>query len=102
MTPTDTARVASYGPHAAYVDDVAHVFTTAMADPENAGAVDVADALVRLVEMEPGTRPFRTVVSPPVEQLLTPYNDMAESLRPIVASIFNVTRLVSPDVPASA
>jgi NAD(P)-dependent dehydrogenase (short-subunit alcohol dehydrogenase family) len=48
---------------------------------------------VRLVEMAPSERPFRTVVSPPIRQLLEPYNAAAETLRPIVAQIFNVPEL---------
>jgi len=46
-----------------------------------------------LVEMKFGSRPFRTVVSAPIEQLLAHYNDAAEQLRPIVAQIFNVPEL---------
>jgi hypothetical protein len=43
--------------------------------------------------MAPSERPFRTVVSPPIRQLLEPYNAAAEELRPIVAQIFNVPEL---------
>lgn len=60
------------------------------------GSEEVAEALVRLVEMEPGQRPFRTVVSAPIQPLLEPYNTMAEALRPIVAQIFNVPDLAEP------
>ena len=45
---------------------------------------------------KPGSRPFRTVVSAPIEQLLAAYNDAAEQLRPIVAQIFNVPELIGP------
>jgi NAD(P)-dependent dehydrogenase (short-subunit alcohol dehydrogenase family) len=94
VRPEDTARVAAYGPHGQYVDTVAHVFASAMADPKNPGSAEVADAIVALVEMEPAARPFRTIVSPPLVPLLTPYNDMAERLRPVIASIFWVPQLV--------
>ena len=54
---------------------------------------EVAEALVRLVEMEPAERPFRTLVSPAMEQLLSSFNAAANDLRPIVAQIFNVPEL---------
>lgn len=38
-------------------------------------------------------RPFRTVVSAPITQLLESYNAAAEQLRPSVAQIFNVPEL---------
>jgi NAD(P)-dependent dehydrogenase (short-subunit alcohol dehydrogenase family) len=96
VTPDDHERVLSYGPSVGYVDRVHGVFLGAVADPDNPGATEVADALVRLVEMAPHERPFRTVVSPPIEQLLQPYNDMAEALRPVVAGIFGVPELAAP------
>jgi hypothetical protein len=70
------------------------VFQAAISAPDAPGSEEVAEAFVRLVEMEPGSRPFRTVVSAPIEQLLGPYNDAAEQLRPVVAQIFNVPELV--------
>ncbi|HTU99629.1 MAG TPA: SDR family NAD(P)-dependent oxidoreductase, partial [Luteitalea sp.] len=94
MRPDDTARVDGYGPHGNYVDTVGHVFASAMADPKNPGSAEVAEAVVGLVEMEPVARPFRTVVSAPLVPLLTPYNDMADRLRPVIASIFWVPHLI--------
>jgi hypothetical protein len=94
LAPSDAARLASYGPHAAYADTVKAVFAAAMADPANPGASEVGDAIVRLIEMAPAERPFRTVVSPPLVPMLAPYNDMAESHRAIVAGIFGVPHLV--------
>jgi hypothetical protein len=38
------------------------------------------------------------VVSAPIRQLLDPYNAMADSLRPVVASIFNVADLADQPV----
>ena len=64
--------------------------------PGAPGSEEVAEALVRLVEMDAADRPFRTVVSPPIEQLLGPYNGAAEALRPVVAQIFNVPELAGP------
>ncbi len=68
----------------------------AISEPDNPGSDEVADALVALVEMGTGQRPFRTVVSATVEQLLQPYNAAAEALRPVVAQIFNVAELAGP------
>jgi hypothetical protein len=65
-------------------------------DPGNPGSAEVAEALITLVETEPGQRPFRMVVSAAVEPLLQQYNDAAEQLRPIVAGIFNVPELAAP------
>lgn len=94
VAPSDAARLAGYGPHAAYVETVKAVFAAAMADPANPGSADVGDAIVRLIEMAPAERPFRTIVSPPLVPLFAPYNDMAESHRAIVAGIFGVPHLV--------
>ena len=91
--PDDAARLASYGDAAEYAERVLGVFMGAINAPDNAGSAEVAEALVRLVEMEPGERPFRTIVSAPIEQLLGPFNAAAEGLRPIVAQIFNVPEL---------
>jgi hypothetical protein len=52
--------------------------------------------------MENGSRPFRTVVSAPIQQLLDPYNAAAEELRPIVAQIFNVPELAGSQRSAAA
>lgn len=94
--PADAARVASYGDAAGYADRVLGVFTSAISAPGAPGSEEVAEALVRLIEMEPAERPFRTVVSPGIQQLLEPYNASAEALRPIVAQIFNVPELANP------
>lgn len=94
LQPADAQRVADYGESRQYAERVLGVFQAAISAPDAPGSDEVAEAFVRLVEMEPGSRPFRTVVSAPIEQLLVPYNDAAERLRPIVAQIFNVPELV--------
>lgn len=93
VLPADIERLASYGKAAAYADAVLGTFTAAISAPDAPGPEEVAEALVRLVEMTPSERPFRTVVSPPIQQLLHQYNEAAEALRPIVAQIFNVPEL---------
>ena len=91
--PTDTARLASYGDAANYADRVLGTFLSVINAPDAPGSEEVAEALVRLVEMEPAERPFRTLVSPAMEQLLSSFNAAANDLRPIVAQIFNVPEL---------
>jgi NAD(P)-dependent dehydrogenase (short-subunit alcohol dehydrogenase family) len=102
LRPADASRVADYAENAQCADRVLGVFQTAISAPDASGGEDVAEALVRLVEMEPGRRPFRTVVSPPIQQLLEPYNAVAEQLRPIVAQIFNVPELAGLQRAAAA
>jgi NAD(P)-dependent dehydrogenase (short-subunit alcohol dehydrogenase family) len=93
MQPADTQRLADYGENGQYADRVLGVFQNAISRPGAPGSEEVGEAFVRLVEMEPGSRPFRTIVSAPIQQLLEPYNAAAEELRPIVAQIFNVPEL---------
>ena len=93
LEPADRERVASYGDAAQYAERVWNTFLSAINAPGAPGSEEVAEVLVRLVEAQPGERPFRTVVSAPIAQLLTPYNETAESLRPVVAQIFNVSEL---------
>jgi NAD(P)-dependent dehydrogenase (short-subunit alcohol dehydrogenase family) len=93
VEPADHERVASYGDAAQYADRVHNTFLSVINAPGAPGSEEVAEALVRLVEADPGERPFRTIVSAPIQQLLSPYNEVAESLRPVVAQIFNVPEL---------
>ena len=93
VSPADEKCLASYGEAAAYADNVLGTFKAAIAAPDAPGSDEVAEVFVRLVEMAPSERPFRTVVSPPIRQLLEPYNAAAEELRPVVAQIFNVPEL---------
>lgn len=83
----------SYGSAAAFVDDVRGTFRAVTSAPDAPGSDEVAEALVRLVEMPLSERPFRTAVSPPIEQLLAAYNAAADELRPVVARMFNVPAL---------
>ena len=101
-TPADTERVASYGDSAGYADRVLGVFTAAISAPGAPGSEEVAEALVRLIEMEGSERPFRTIVSPGIQQLLEPYNAAAEALRPVVAQIFNVPELAAAPLATAA
>ena len=91
--PADGECEASYGTAAAFVDDVRGTFKAVTSAPDAPGSDEVAEAFVRLVEMPLAERPFRTVVSPPMAQLLESCNAAAEELRPIVAGMFNVPAL---------
>jgi NAD(P)-dependent dehydrogenase (short-subunit alcohol dehydrogenase family) len=93
VNAADEQCVASYGDAAEFPERVRTVFKTTIDAPNAAGSEEVAEALVRLVEMDSASRPFRTVVSAPIEQLLAPYNAVADGLRPIVAHVFNCPEL---------
>ena len=93
VAPADQARLADYGTSAEYADRVLGVFQTAISTPGAPGPEEVAETFVRLTETAAGERPFRTIVSPPIEQLLGDYNAAADYLRPMVAQIFNVPEL---------
>jgi NAD(P)-dependent dehydrogenase (short-subunit alcohol dehydrogenase family) len=97
VRPTDVQRLEGYGPKAGYVEQVRSAFAAAMGDPANPGASEVADAVARLIEMPAGARPFRTIVGASIQPLLGPLNDVADSLRPIVADIFGVRTLIAAE-----
>lgn len=99
--PADERRLVEYGAAADYAGRVHGVFKAAIAAPDAPGSEEVTTALLRLIDMEHGERPFRTVVSAPIQQLLEPYNAAAEALRPIVAQIFNVPELAGPNLAVS-
>jgi NAD(P)-dependent dehydrogenase (short-subunit alcohol dehydrogenase family) len=94
----DGARLADYGEAAGFAERVNGVFQAIVGAPDAPGSSEVVDALVALIDMAREQRPFRTVVSAPIQQLLGSYNASADTLRPIVAQIFNVPELVVSDV----
>lgn len=100
-SPADAERVASYGDAAGCADRVRGVFASVIGAPGAPGSEEVAEALVRLIEMEPAERPFRTVVSAGIQQLLDPYNTAAEAMRPVIAQIFNVAELANAPLAAT-
>ena len=93
MYPADEQRLSSYGSAGEFVERVHGVFKSAISAPDNPGSSDVVNELVRLIDTPAHERPFRTIVSPGIQQLLEPYNASAEALRPVVAQIFNVPEL---------
>jgi NAD(P)-dependent dehydrogenase (short-subunit alcohol dehydrogenase family) len=96
--PADAARIADYGSTGEFAQRVDGVFQAIVGAPDAPGSGEVVDALVALIDMAPEHRPFRTVVSAPIQQLLGAYNANADALRPVVAQIFNVPELVGPRV----
>jgi NAD(P)-dependent dehydrogenase (short-subunit alcohol dehydrogenase family) len=100
VEPADHERLVDYGTNAEYADRVLGVFQTAISTPGAPGPEDVAEAFVRLTETPAGERLFRTIVSPPMVQLLSGYNAAADALRPTVAQIFNVPELADVHTPA--
>ena len=99
ITPADAVRMAEYGSTAEFAQRVDGVFQAIVGAAEAPGSGEVVDALVALIDMTPEQRPFRTIVSAPIQQLLAAYNASAEALRPVVAQIFNVPELAGSRVP---
>ena len=83
----------THGSSAEFAQRVEGVFQAIVGAPDAPGSGEVVDALVALIDMAPEQRPFRTVVSAPIQQLLDSYNANADALRPVVAQIFNVPEL---------
>ena len=102
VAPADAKRLAEYGPTAEYADRVLGVFMGAIGAPDAPGSEEVAEVFVRLVEMAPGERPFRTVVPAPLEQVLERYNAAAADVRPVIAQMFNVADLAGEPRTAGA
>jgi NAD(P)-dependent dehydrogenase (short-subunit alcohol dehydrogenase family) len=96
--PADATRIAEYGTTAEFAQRVNGVFQAIVGAPDAPGSGEVVDAIVTLIEMAPEQRPFRTVASAPIQQLLGAYNASAEALRPVVAQIFNVPELAGSRV----
>lgn len=71
-SPADSPRIASYGEAAGSAERVLGVFMPVISAPDAPGSEEDANALVRIIEMEQPDRPFRTVVSTPIQQLLEP------------------------------
>jgi NAD(P)-dependent dehydrogenase (short-subunit alcohol dehydrogenase family) len=93
QAPDDEGRAAEYRPDADYAARVKAVFDGANAAPETPGSAEIAEALIRLIEMPAGTRPFRTVPTPAMAPLLESHNLAAEQLRQTTAQIFNIPEL---------
>jgi hypothetical protein len=53
----------------------------------------VVEVFVRLIETPAGERPFRTVPTPAIQELLAPYNELAATMRDTLVQMFNVPEL---------
>ena len=93
LMPADAERLADYGAAIQYVERIHGVFQAALNAPDAPGPEEVTQTFVRLIEMSRAQRPFRTVVSAPLVELLGSYNASAERLRPAIAEMFNVPEL---------
>jgi len=93
LPPDDTSRAAEYASDGEFFKRVKGVFDAANSSPETPGAMDVAEAFARLIEMPAGKRPFRSVPTAAMAPLLEGYNAAAAELRQIVAQVFNVPEL---------
>jgi NAD(P)-dependent dehydrogenase (short-subunit alcohol dehydrogenase family) len=93
QTPDDEQRAAEYRPDRDYAARVKGVFDAANAAPETPGPQQVVDAFIQLIEMTPGTRPFRTVPTAAMQPLLEPYNAAAAEMRQALAHAFNFSEL---------
>ena len=92
--PDDAARVADYGNAAAYARKIQARFAAANASPETPGAGVVAETFTELIEMAPGTRPFRTVPTAGLKPVLEAYNAAADEIRKNTAQRYEVTELL--------
>jgi NAD(P)-dependent dehydrogenase (short-subunit alcohol dehydrogenase family) len=87
--PRDQSRVAEYGPLADLPAQTHAALTTSAAD-----AHEVADLLVRLIEMPAGQRPFRTLLGPVVDSL-QPLNDLSAQLQQGILTSLGMGHLLS-------
>ena len=93
FAPADQDRVAEYGPVAECIKRVKSVFDDASSAPETPGPEGVVEAFVRLIETPAGERPFRTVPTAAIQQLLEPYNALAATMRDTIAQVFKAPEL---------
>lgn len=91
--PDDEKRAVEYRPDGDFTSRVKSVFDAASASSETPGSAEVAEAFLRLIEMQAGTRPFRTVPTPAMAPLLEPYNAAAAQIRQAAAQAFNISEL---------
>ena len=81
-----------YGFTAEAIDRVKGVFGQSSSAPGTPGPEVVVDAFVRLIET-PAERPFRTVPTPAIQELLQPYNVFSAAIRDTIAQVFKVPEL---------
>lgn len=87
-TPADAARAEAYGAASEIPRRVGAAIVAAAGN-----AQEVADAVVRLIEMPAGTRPVRTRVAPTASEALEAYNKLSDQLHAGFLDWFGITEL---------
>jgi NAD(P)-dependent dehydrogenase (short-subunit alcohol dehydrogenase family) len=101
MYAEDAGRVAEYGATAALPKKLFEAFAANMSGPMAQDPQEVADAIVRLIEMPAGQRPLRTLVGQDT-QPLQGLNQMSEEIRRTVMSdLFRMPGLLELKVNAA-
>jgi len=88
--PADRERVVDYGSAAEYAERVRARFDASVATLETPGPEALVEALIRIVEIPAGRRPFRTVLTKNPDPRLEAYNALAAELREAIARKFDV------------
>jgi len=98
-TPSDKEREASLGEYAKVPMQFAEGFGEQLAANKDQKPQDVADAIVSLIEMPAGTRPFRTVVDKMgMATLINPVNEDQEILTKNTYSAFDMSDMLKLNV----
>jgi NAD(P)-dependent dehydrogenase (short-subunit alcohol dehydrogenase family) len=103
LAPTERDRVVEYGSTAETLERVRSVFEGSRTATETPGPEGVVEAFVGLIETPAAERPFRTVPTLAIQELLAPYNALAATMRDTLVQMFNVPELTLQEaVPAGA
>jgi NAD(P)-dependent dehydrogenase (short-subunit alcohol dehydrogenase family) len=101
--PADSERGAAYGPLGAFAQQFQGMIAAMRAAPDAPDAQLVADAVARLVEAAPGTRPLRTVVDPaPSSALMAQINRTCEEAQAATLRGMGMEALLRVTVPGSS
>jgi len=92
--PSDEERVKLLGDYAKAPQQFFEGFGEQLASRPDQQPQDVADAIVGLIEMEPGKRPFRTVVDKlGMKEALTPINEAHEKTEAGIYEAFGLSEM---------
>jgi NAD(P)-dependent dehydrogenase (short-subunit alcohol dehydrogenase family) len=97
VSADDDERVASYGEIAKYADVVIGKLRDTMTAADAPSPQEVADAVLALAQMEPGTRPLRTVVGE--NPAVTAINDLVAPIQRRVLEARGLGDLLRPVAP---
>ena len=96
IPPADPSRAAEYGPVAEIVDKSAASFNDVSSRPVLPNPQEVADAVVKLIEMPREELPLRMPVGE--EFLVAPINQAAEHMQSAGMDLFGLTELMKPTI----